>query len=126
MLGVTITFYSFVLHVSSGSHENAESQESSIGSLPLLESSSSSESLNTFRNVIMPDNENNLYTRIIFLEEQSCYNLPPQSNLGDYERLVREHFDQAINVDHFREIYDFEFLKKRKFGKESSKIGSII
>lgn len=61
----------------------------------------------------MPDNENNLYTRIRFLEEQSCYNLPPQSNLGDYERLVREHFDQAINVDHFREIYDLEFFEKK-------------
>ena len=26
---------------------------------------------------------------------------------------MREHFDQAINVDHFREIYDLEFFEKK-------------
>jgi hypothetical protein len=79
--------------------------------VPALESSSSSESLTTFRGVIAAENEAEIYQRIRTLESQNYYNLPPQNHPGDYERLVREHFDQAINVDHFRQILDQEFFE---------------
>lgn len=120
LLGMTTTLSFFILHVSSGSNENAESQSGgSIGSLPLFESSSSSESLNTFRHVIMADNEDELYRRIRFLEGQGYYNLPPQNNNGDYERLVREHFDQALNVEHFRVIWDREYIELQVLEKKA-------
>lgn len=79
--------------------------------LPALESSSSSESLATFRNVIAAENEAEIYERIRVLENQHYYNIPPHNNPGDYARLVREHFDQALNVDHYREIFDREYLE---------------
>lgn len=84
--------------------------DSGESSLPTLPSSSSSESLNTFRNVIAAENEAEIYTRIRDLENMQYFNLPPQNNPGDYERLVREHFNQAINVDHFRLIFDLEYF----------------
>lgn len=77
--------------------------------VPALESSSSSESLATFRNVIAAENEAEIYQRILVLENQNFYGLPPQNQGGQYERIVREHFDQAINVDHFRRILDMEW-----------------
>lgn len=51
------------------------------------------------------------------------FNVPPQNNAGDYERLVREHFDQALNVDHYLEIWDKEYqeipiLEKKAFLQE--------
>ncbi|KAF5201720.1 Cytochrome c-type biogenesis protein CcmF, mitochondrion, partial [Thalictrum thalictroides] len=78
-----------------------------------LESSSSSESLETFRAQIAGENEAEIYQRIRLLENNNYYNLPPQNASGDYERLVREHFDQAINVNHFREILDREYFELR-------------
>ena len=84
----------------------------------LVESSSSSESLATFRNVIAADKEMEIYNRITNMETQLYYNIPPQNNPGDYARLVREHFDQAINVNHYRQIYEQEsfevFVLERK------------
>lgn len=79
--------------------------------LPALESSSSSESLATFRAQIAAENEAEIYERIRILEGLDYYNLPPQNHPGDYEMLVREHFNQAISVDHFLEIYDREYLE---------------
>lgn len=58
-----------------------------------LESESSSESLNTFRNVIAAENEGEIYRRIRLLENGQYYNLPPQNTLGDYPALVRENFN---------------------------------
>lgn len=77
--------------------------------LPALESESSSASLSTYRNVIAAENEAEIYNRIRNLENNQYYNLPPQNNIGDYESLVREHFEQALNVDHYREIWDKEY-----------------
>lgn len=116
--GVTTTLSYFIKYVSSGPHENGntESQSGSIGS---IESESSSESLKTFRNVIMADNEAELYRRIRYLERQDYYNVPPQNNNGDYERLVREHFDQALNVDHYRFIWDRENLELQFLEKKA-------
>lgn len=79
--------------------------------LPALESSSSSESLATFRAQIAAENEAEIYQRIRILESRDYYNIPPQNNPGDYERLVREHFDQAIDVEHFRVILDREYFE---------------
>lgn len=52
----------------------------------------------------MAENEAEIYARIRNLENQHYYNLPPQNNPGDYERLVRDNFDQALtlNVSHYR------------------------
>nr|YP_010127597.1 hypothetical protein KQ602_mgp03 [Bougainvillea spectabilis]QPP04921.1 hypothetical protein [Bougainvillea spectabilis] len=104
-------------NVSSGSsgelvHHNVSSGSSGAdGGLPALESSSSSESLTTYRTVIAAENEAEIYVRIRELENLLYYNIPPQHNPGEYERLVREHFDQALNVTHFLQIYDNEYFE---------------
>jgi len=73
---------------------------------PPLESSSSTESLATYRNIIAAENEAAIYQSIRALEGSLYYNIPPQNADGEYESLVREHFDQALNVDHFLLIFD--------------------
>ncbi|GJS18889.1 hypothetical protein Tco_0413361 [Tanacetum coccineum] len=73
-----------IWQVSSGSSESGNAT-----SLPALESSSSSESLAT----------------------RDYYNLPPQNNPGEYEGLVRDHLDQALNVPHYRNILDMEYFE---------------
>ena len=98
-----------VKHVHSGSNESGNSAGET--SLPALESSSSSESLATFRALIAGDNEAEIYQRIRALESQDFYNVPPQNQPGEYEGLVRQHFDQAISVPHFRWIYDVEYFE---------------
>ena len=87
------------------------SSDSSGGenSLPPLESSSSSESLNTFRNLYAADYEQTIYNRIRTLENGHYYNIPPQTRPGEYESIVRQHFDQAITVDHLRSAMDMEY-----------------
>jgi len=94
----------FLFNLSDGSaHSDGEA-----GSLPPLESESSSASLQTYRNVIAAESEAEIYNRIRALENLQYFNVPPQNNMGDYERLVRSHFDQALNVDHYLEIWDKE------------------
>ena len=107
-LGVTTALSTFIWKVSSGSNESGNSGGET--SLPALESSSSSESLATFRAVIAAENEADIYARIRNLENRDFYNLPPQNPPGEYEGLVRQHFDQALNVPHFREILDMEYF----------------
>lgn len=108
--------------MSSGS--NASSGNSGgESSLPPLDSSSSSESLATFRNVIAADLEHDIYHRILNLENGDFYNLPPQTRPGEYESIVRNNIDQAINVEHLREAMDIEFhevqiLEKKAFLQE--------
>ena len=97
LLGISLVFW--VSSDSSGG-EN---------SLPPLESSSSSESLNTFRNVYAADYEHTIYNRIRTLENGNFYNIPPQTRPGEYESIVRQHFDQAITVDHLRSAMDMEY-----------------
>lgn len=84
-----------------------------FSSLPPLESSSSTESLGTYRNIIAADNEAQIYQRIQALEAGLYYNIPPQNEVGEYEGLVRDHFDGALNVDHYLFIYDRENYKLR-------------
>lgn len=84
-----------------------------LSSLPPLESSSSTESLGTYRNIIAADNEAQIYQRIQALEAGLYFNIPPQNEGGEYEGLVREHFDQALNVDHYLWIYDRETYELR-------------
>jgi len=67
--------------------------------------------LATFRNVIAAANEAEIYNRIRALEGLQYYNLPPQNNPGEYESIVRDHFDQAVSVNHYREIYDQEYFE---------------
>ncbi|MCD9642704.1 hypothetical protein HAX54_029612 [Datura stramonium] len=102
-----------IFGVSSTSNESENSARGS-GSLPRLESESSSESLNTFRNLIAAENEAEIYRRIRFLENGAYYNLPPQNTPGDYAALVRENFNSAINVAHFRSIFDREYFELQR------------
>lgn len=106
-LGVPLS--TFIFKVSSGSNESGNS--GGERSVPALESSSSSESLATFRGVIAAGNEAEIYERIRNLETRDFYNLPPQNQPGEYEGIVREHFDQALNVPHFRYIMDTEYFE---------------
>jgi len=69
--------------------------------------------LGTYRNVIAADNEAEIYQRIQALEAREYYNIPPQDEVGEYESIVREHFDQARNVDHYVFIYDRERFELR-------------
>lgn len=39
-----------------------------------------------------------IYARIRSLQSHYYYNLPPQNNPGEYEGLVRDHLDQALDV----------------------------
>jgi len=87
--------------------------------LPALESESSSASLATYRNEIAAESEADIYNRIRHLEHMEYSNIPPQNNIGDYERLVREHFDQALNVDHYLEIGDKEFQELQLMEKKA-------
>ena len=107
---MTTALSTLIFNVSSGSsNESANSGGESGGSrLPTSESSSSSESLATFRNVIAAENETEIYQRIKNLENGHYYSIPPQTRPGEYEAIVRHHFDQAINVNNFREILDQE------------------
>ncbi|KAE9584311.1 hypothetical protein Lalb_Chr00c24g0407271 (mitochondrion) [Lupinus albus] len=75
-----------------------------------LESSSSSESLETFSH-----NPYEIYERIKILESRDYFNLPPQNNQGDYERLVREHlsFSRALGDDFYRTIFYREYNELR-------------
>lgn len=96
---------------------------------PPVESSSSSESLATFRNVIAAANEAEIYNRIRALEGLQYYNLPPQKNPGEYESIVRDHFDQAVSVNHYREIYDqeyFELLVLERKGVLQDKLTNLM
>ncbi|KAL2905189.1 Minor tail protein Gp6 [Bienertia sinuspersici] len=47
------------------------------------------------------------------LQAREYYNIPPQSEVGEYETIVREHFDQARNVNHYLLIYDRESFELR-------------
>nr|GEY94593.1 hypothetical protein [Tanacetum cinerariifolium] len=57
------------------------------------------------------ENEAEIYARIRSLQSRDYYNLPPQNNPGDYEGLVRDHLDQALNVPHYRNILDMEYFE---------------
>nr|GEZ46043.1 hypothetical protein [Tanacetum cinerariifolium] len=61
------------------------SESGNATSLSALESSSSNESLATFRAKI--------------------------NNPGEYEGLIRDHLDQALNVPHYRNILDMEYFE---------------
>lgn len=87
------------------------SESGNESSLPALESSSSSESLATFRAEIAADNEAEIYARIRSLRGRDYYNLPPQNNPGEYEGLVHNNFEQAIDVPHYRAILDREYFE---------------
>lgn len=102
--GVTFLFQK---NVSSGSSSGE------LSGPPPLESSSSTESLATYRNIIAAENEAQIYQRIRALEAALYYNLPPQDNEGEYETIVREHFDQALNVNHYLLIFDRETFELR-------------
>jgi len=78
-------------------------------SLPTLESESITESIGTYRNGAAAESEALVYQRIRTLEDQHFYNIPPQNNEGEYANLVRSHFDQALSVHHYLEIWDKEY-----------------
>ena len=37
--------------------------------------------------------------------------LPPQLNPVEYERLVRDNFESAVNINHYHEALDREFFE---------------
>ncbi|KAD3640018.1 hypothetical protein E3N88_29241 [Mikania micrantha] len=96
----------FIWQVSSGSIESGNAT-----GLLALESSSSSESLATLRAEIAAENEAEIFARIRSLQNNDYYNLPPQKNPGEYEVLVREELEQALDVPHYRTILDREYFE---------------
>lgn len=112
----------FIWQVSSGSIESGNAT-----GLPALESSSSSESLATFRAEIAAENEADIFARIRSLQNHDYYNLPPQKNPGEYEVLVREELEQALDVPHYRTILDREYFELTVLERKVyCKIGSSI
>ncbi|XLT04679.1 hypothetical protein HN51_043428, partial [Arachis hypogaea] len=93
---VTTALSTFIWKVSSGSNESGNSGGET--SLPALESS-------------LPQAVNHWLRLELNLENRDFYNLPPQNQPGEYEGLVRQHFDQALNVPHLREILDMEYFE---------------
>ncbi|KAJ0525263.1 hypothetical protein HanHA300_Chr09g0310021 [Helianthus annuus] len=87
------------------------SESGDATSLPPLGSSESSESLAMFRAEIAGENEAEIFTRIRNLETQDYYNLPPHNNPGEYEVLVREEFEQALDVPHYRTVLYREYFE---------------
>lgn len=55
--------------------------------------------------------ERDLFARIRGLQTRDYYNLPPQNHPGEYEGLVRDHLEQALNLSHRREIVDTEMFE---------------
>jgi hypothetical protein len=90
-------------------------------SLPTLESESITESIGTYRNGAAAESEALVYDRIRDLENQHFYNIPPQNNEGEYENLVRSHFDMALDVHHYLEIWDREY-KELQFLEQKGEI----
>ncbi|KAJ6288135.1 hypothetical protein OIU77_022135 [Salix suchowensis] len=114
-----IHFYTFIWNVSSESGE-----ESRQLSLPALESESTSESIHTFR--AGAENEATIYHRIRLLEGQQYFNVPPQLHPGDYERLVREHFDQAEpNIARIMEVSPYENIRQEADAFIQAKVASV-
>nr|GEW34898.1 hypothetical protein [Tanacetum cinerariifolium] len=60
---------------------------------------------------ICRENEAEIYARIRSLQSRDYYNLPPQNNPEEYEGLIRDHLDQALNVPHYRNILDMEYFE---------------
>ena len=63
-----------------------------------------------------PNLEIELYARIRLLESRLIDLLPPQLNVGEYEALVRDNLNQAINIQHYHsalsnEIFDITVLE---------------
>ena len=57
-----------------------------------------------------------MYARIRLLESRLIDRLPPQLNVGEYEALVRDNLNQAINIQHYHsalsnEIFDITVLE---------------
>ena len=44
------------------------------------------------------------FSRIANLEAQLVHGLTPQLNPDEYANLVREHFDGAVSIDHYRQV----------------------
>ena len=60
--------------------------------------------------------EEQLFSRIRHLENELNYGLPPQCVQGEYERLVRDTLEGAINVQHYntallRELHELRILE---------------
>lgn len=36
--------------------------------------------------------------------------LPPQANLGEYERLVRDNLNQSLNIQHYHSVINNELF----------------
>lgn len=62
------------------------------------------------------DTELGLFARIRLLESRLIERLPPQSNLGEYEALVRGFLDQTITIAHYsttitNELFDISIFE---------------
>lgn len=55
--------------------------------------------------------EAELFSRIRNLEAQLAHGIPPQPHPGEYGQLVRENFESALSVDHYRKALSIAFFK---------------
>lgn len=80
-----------------------------------LEPSSAAEAALSNYRAQNADVEAQLFSRIRSLESQLSHGLPPppQLNTGEYERLVRENLDTAMNVNHYHQVV--HFLKSKSW-----------
>ena len=70
--------------------------------------------------------ETDLFSRISALETRFCYGLPPQNEVGGYSSLVREHLDQAVNVNHFPEILGQELQVLERKGILQDRLQNLL
>ncbi|KAK1548085.1 hypothetical protein Q3G72_027992 [Acer saccharum] len=76
--------------------------EDSFGINVLLEPEPSSATALANYRAQNADAEAQLFSLIRSLESQLSYGLPPQLNNGDYAQLIRDDFETAFNVNHYR------------------------
>ncbi|TYI14108.1 hypothetical protein ES332_A08G102800v1 [Gossypium tomentosum] len=62
-----------------------------------------------FRQIYAADYKRTIFERIRSLESAQYYNLPPKTWSGEYETIVRAHFDQVLSVDHLWSAMDMEY-----------------
>lgn len=95
---ISISFFDFAYYVSNSSSWTEDSF--GINVLPEPEPSSAT-ALANYR-AQNADAEAQLFSHIRSLESQLSYGLPPQLNNGEYAQLIRDDFETAFNVNHYR------------------------
>lgn len=82
--------------------------EDSFGINVLLESSNERDNTLSLFRAQKAEVESELFSRIRNLEAQLAHGLPPQLNPGEYESLVRDKLNEAVNIRDYQSALNLE------------------